>query len=246
VRGRPLLYNVFVTRWTEEIVDGIPIFRPSGAPDDLLVAFSGRGVVPPAEPSPTSFLARRFARALRLDGTPLVRATQVHGNRAVTVRESPAAGEAVDAGECDVLATPLSRVALAVQTADCVPILLASATAAAAAHAGWRGTARNAALAAVRALSDLGAEPARLRAWLGPSIGPCCYEIGDDVSARVNQAFSNPGELLIPRNGSLYFDLWDANARLLRELGVGEIEVAGLCTSDHTEDFYSWRRENGS
>lgn len=232
-----------MTPWTEEIVDGIPIFRPAGAPDGLLVAFSGRGVAPPAEPSPTSFLARRFARALRLDGTPIVRASQVHGDRAVTVRESPPAGEAADAGECDVLATRLPRVALAVQTADCVPILLASPAAVATAHAGWRGTARNAAGAAVRALADLGAEPARLRAWLGPSIGPCCYEVGGEVAAQFAGEF-----LRASYAGRFHLNVAAVNRAQLEAAGVPaeSISVHPACTKCGGEKFASYRRDGAA
>ena len=79
------------------------------APDGFLVAFSGRGVAPEDEPSPTRISRCRFARALALDGMPIVRATQVHGNRAVTVARRPAAATRRDAGECDVLATDAPR-----------------------------------------------------------------------------------------------------------------------------------------
>src|SRR5262249_8705174 len=153
-------------------------------PKGFLVAFSGRGMAPPGETSPTAHLARRLARALSLDGTPIVRATQVHGCRAVRIDQAPARGEARDAGECDVLATALAGVALAVQTADCVPIVLVSDAAVATAHAGWRGTAQNAAGAAVEAMRGLGADSGSIRAWLGPSIGPCCYEVGGEVAAQ--------------------------------------------------------------
>ncbi len=119
-------YNARVTgNWIEEESAGAWVFRPPDPPPGLLVAFSGRGAAPTEERSPTSYLARRFARTLAADGLPIVRATQVHGKRAVFVREAPGRDEVRDAGECDILATDLSGVALVVQTADCVPILLA-------------------------------------------------------------------------------------------------------------------------
>jgi YfiH family protein len=115
------------------------------------------------------------------------------------------------------------------------------------AHAGWRGTVEKVAANTVRAMIEaFGSEPGELIACIGPSIGPCCYEIGSDVSRRVEAAFTESDDLLIHRNGSIFLDLWGANARLLREEGVGEIEVAGICTADHTEDFYSWRRERAN
>lgn len=229
--------------WTEEGIGGLPVFRPAGLPPGLLAAFSGRGIAPPGEPAPTSLLARRLAGCLSLDGTPIVRATQVHGSRAVTIRQSPGAGEAVDAGECDILATPLPRVALAVQTADCVAILLASRTAVATVHAGWRGTARNAALAAVRSLADLGAPPASLRAWLGPSIGRCCYEVGGEVASRFAGEF-----LRASCGGRFHLDLAAVNRAQLEAAGVpaGAISAHTACTKCGGEKFASYRRDGAA
>jgi YfiH family protein len=228
--------------WREDLIDGIPVFRPTDLLPDLLVAFSGRGVAPADEPSPTSFLARRFARALSLDGTPIVRATQVHGNRAVTIRETPDPGPARDAGECDVLATALSGVALAVQTADCVSIVLAGGGAVATAHAGWRGTAGNAAAAAVRALEALGAAPDRLRAWMGPSVGSCCYEVGGEVAAQFAGEFVRASCA-----GRFRLDIAAVNRVQLEAVGVpaDQISAHPACTMCGGPKFASYRRDGG-
>ncbi|HEX7253123.1 MAG TPA: laccase domain-containing protein, partial [Thermoanaerobaculia bacterium] len=191
--------------WSERSWGGQLIFEPANVPSGLRVAFSGRGITPANEPSPTSYLARRFADALDLDGTPIVRATQVHGKNVSIVREPPAA-RVSDAGACDVLATALPGVAIAVQTADCVSILLAGENGVAAAHAGWRGTAQETASAAVAALRALGERPETVRAWLGPSIGACCYEVGAEVSDRFSEEFLRPGT-----EGRFFLDLAAAN-----------------------------------
>ena len=229
--------------WLEEEVGGVPIFRPAEAPSGLLVAFSGRGVAPPGEKSPTAFLASRLARALSLDGTPIVRATQVHGHRAVVVREAPARGAVDDAGECDVLATAHTGIALAVQTADCVPILLAGPGAVATAHAGWRGTAAGAASAAVRALGDLGAAPDSLRVWLGPSIGPCCYEVGGEVAAQFAGEFVRAS-----CGGPFRLDLPAVNRAQLEAAGVPRdaIAVHPACTKCGGEKYASYRRDGAA
>ncbi len=226
--------------WREETVRDVVMFRPEPFPADVLVAFSGRGVAPEGEPSPTRHLALRLARALALDGTPIVRATQVHGNRAVVVRNAPARGDATDAGECDVLATDLPGVALAVQTADCVPILLSSGTAIATAHAGWRGTAKNAAGSAVAALRDLGADPRTVRAWLGPSIGPCCYEVGGEVAAQFAGEF-----LRASCGGRFYLNLPAVNRAQLEAAGVPRENVSQhpACTRCGGEKYASYRRD---
>jgi hypothetical protein len=232
-----------VNLWREDLIDGIPVFRPKSLPADLLVAFSGRGMAPADEPSPTSFLARRFARALSLDGTPIVRATQVHGNRSVTIRETPDPGPARDAGPCDVLATALSGVALAVQTADCVPIVLAGSVAVATAHAGWRGTATNAAAAAVRALGALGAAPDRLRAWMGPSVGPCCYEVGGEVAAQFAGEF-----LRASCAGRFRLDIAAVNRAQLEAAGIpaDHISAHPACTKCGGPKFASYRRDGAA
>ena len=226
--------------WLEEKKDGVTVFRPVGATAGVLVAFSGRGAAPESEPSPTGFLGRGFAAALGLDGIPLVRATQVHGNRAVAIREKPAESEVHDAGECDVLATDLPGLGLIVQTADCVPIVLAGERAVGIVHAGWRGSAKNAAAAGVAALVALAERPVNLRAWLGPSIGACCYEVGGDVAAQF------AGELVRGRcGGGFLLDLRAANRAQLEAAGVPaeNISVHPSCTKCGGERFASYRRD---
>jgi YfiH family protein len=226
--------------WLEETKDGMTAFRPMDAPAGVLVAFSGRGAAPEGEPSPTGFLGRRFAAALGLPRIPLVRATQVHGDRAVAIRDTPAEREVQDAGECDALATQLPGVGLIVQTADCVPIVLAGRQAVGIVHAGWRGSAKNAAAAGVAALVALGEPPDRLRAWLGPSIGACCYEVGGEVAAQF------AGELVRGRcGGGFLLDLRAANRAQLEAAGVPaeNISVHPACTKCGGERFASYRRD---
>jgi YfiH family protein len=166
------------------------VFVAIDRPDGVIAAVSERGAAPPFTPSPTAVLARRFADSLGYPELPIVRATQVHGSRVIVVSETPAAREVVDAGECDALVTALPGVGLAVQTADCVPVLLAAEEAVAAVHAGWRGAATNVAGRAVAAFLALVSNRDGARAWIGPSIGPCCYEVGAEVAERFPGAFA--------------------------------------------------------
>jgi len=226
--------------WIEEESAGVRIFRPADPPPRTVIAFSGRGHAPDGEPTPTVFLARRLATALGLDQAPIAWAKQVHGATAATVRDEPALAASLHVGECDALATDRAGVALVVQTADCVPILLSGNGAVGAAHAGWRGSARNVAASAVDALRELGAEPASLRAWLGPSIGSCCYEVGGEVAAQFAGDFvrSNCG-------GGFRLDLRGVNVAQLVEAGVPReaIAVHPGCTKCGGEPFASWRRD---
>src|SRR6478672_129823 len=111
--------------WTEERHGDLLIFGPGRTPPGILLTVSARAAAPDGSPSPTAFLARRLAEALGLTGIPIVRATQVHGTAAVAVGERPPAGAVLDAGACDILLTTLPGMALVVQTADCVPVVLA-------------------------------------------------------------------------------------------------------------------------
>jgi YfiH family protein len=147
----------------------------------------------------------------------------------------------------DSLITNEPGIPLLLRYADCVPILFYDPThrAIGVAHAGWRGTVlKIAAKTAQKMVDAFGTRPHDLMACIAPSIGPCCYEVGDEVIARVRESFDNAHELLISTNGHIHFDLWQANAHQLRDLGIERIEIAQLCTAHHTDDFFSYRAEN--
>jgi polyphenol oxidase len=216
------------------------VFTARDAPDGVLAAVSLQGAAPPGTASPTSYLARRFAGELGVAKLPIVRATQVHGSRVVEVRERPPEAEAVDAGECDALVTRLSGVGLVVQTADCVPVILASSDAVGAVHAGWRGAAAGVARAAAESFLALASDHESVRAWLGPAIGACCYEVGEEVAGRF------PPELVRSRAGGKYdLDLPTAVRRQLETAGIppAEIMQPSGCTMCGGERFASYRRD---
>jgi polyphenol oxidase len=224
--------------WLEEVRDGVTVMRPSEAPAGVVVAFSGRGHAPESEETPTAWLSRRFSRALGLDGAPIHWAHQVHGADAVAVLAR--GRDTSNVGRCDALATALPGTALVVQSADCVPILLAGPAAIGAVHAGWRGSAKNVARQAVRALEGLGAPPSTLRAWIGPAIGPCCYEVGGEVAAQFAGEFLRSG-----CGGTHRLDLKRVNVAQLEEAGVpsASIAVHPACTKCGGEKFASYRRD---
>ena len=189
---------------------------------------------------------RRVADALGTRREHLVSPNQRHTTRAAAV--TPA-----DRGrvlpETDTLLTADADVPVLLRYADCTPILLYDPRRAAIAvvHSGWRGTVAGAVPAALRALAGhFGTRPEEVVAGVGPSIGPCCYEVGDEVIAAAREAFSD-AESLLPRNGNgrRHFDLWGANRYWLTEAGVRQVEVAEICTSCHQDDFFSYRGGKG-
>jgi YfiH family protein len=183
----------------------------------------------------------------------LMRIKQVHGRSVRVLRrgevgpqhlaECPAA-DAVVSNEPDLV--------LAVQTADCVPILIADRDTGvvAAIHAGWRGTNSNITGATVELLArEFGAKPSQLIAAIGPSIGPCCYTVGVEVVDAFRAAGATEAAIAHwfsrPEAGPLRLDLWEVNRDQLRDAGVKEehIHLARLCTQTHLDTFDSFRAE---
>jgi YfiH family protein len=144
---------------------------------------------------------------------------------------------------------------LGMRFADCVPILFNDPVrrAVGLAHAGWRGTVSNVAGSVAQTMiDDLGCRPKNITAMIGPSIGACCYQVGEDVIQAVEtvlpQKSSTDGDtqLFSHHNGRhAHFDLWEANHRQLEAAGVEQVIVAGLCTACHSDRFFSHRAEHG-
>lgn len=151
--------------------------------------------------------------------------------------------------KADIILTNRPEVTLYMRFADCVPTLLydQAAGVVGVAHAGWLGTVRGAATAAVKAMvRHYGSNPAAILAGIGPSIGPDHYEVGPEVVEQVRMAFDrdDPG-VIDRRDGRAYLDLWAANRHQLQRAGVERVEVAGICTACHLGDWYSHRAERG-
>lgn len=153
-------------------------------------------------------------------------------------------------GDTDALITNESGIFICVQTADCVPVLLydPEKKVVAAIHAGWKGTISKIARKTVQQMTEkFGCNPADIVAGIGPSIHMHAYEVGPEVVSAVEASFSNSAALLKPsmNEGRAYFDLWEANQTVLMESGIREenIELMGLCSFEHSDLFYSARRD---
>jgi YfiH family protein len=187
-------------------------------------------------------VAENWRRLEAETGLAFARVRQVHGARAVRL---DAAGPPEE--EADVVVSRTPGLAACVAVADCVPVLLADpeSGAVAAVHAGWRGTLARAAAEGVRALGrEAGSVPGRLLAAIGPSIGPCCYEVSEELAARF--AAELGAESVVP-GARPRLDLWAANVRVLLEAGLapGRIDVLRRCTSCERARFFSHRRDAG-
>jgi YfiH family protein len=180
---------------------------------------------------------QRISTALAAAGR-LLFLKQVHG---ASVRTAP--WEGTPAADAAIATAP--RLLLAIETADCLPALLVDPDRrrVAAAHAGWRGTAAGVVRAAVLALVEAGSDPGRLLAALGPAIGPCCYQVGDELLAAFGPAagrFFRPGP-----DGRSFLDLRAANRAQLLAAGVPESHIVTVdeCTACLADRYYSYRRD---
>ena len=189
-----------------------------------------------------------LARRAGIDRASLFTVTQVHGARVVEVGPG-AAPASVGRERADALVTSEVGPTLAVRTADCVPVLIAdpAGSAVGAAHAGWRGLVAGVLGATVAAVARLGrCRPADLVASIGPAIGPCCFEVGEEVAAAITEA-TGAGEAVVRPHGAPrpLVDLPLAARRSLEAAGLGpeRIEVVGLCTRCTPDRLHSYRRD---
>jgi YfiH family protein len=171
---------------------------------------------------------------------------QIHSSR-VVVADAPRREQPII--QADGIITRSTDVTLLMRFADCVPILGydPARRAIGIAHAGWKGTLDKTGPAMVEAMSShFGSRPKDIRIVLGPSIGPDHYEIGQDVISGVMDVFEGQAEAVLQhRNGQTSLDLWTANRLLLEGVGVEDIEIAGICTACHPDDWFSHRAEKG-
>jgi YfiH family protein len=197
--------------------------------EDLQVRFTGRGAA----------LSTAETVAILAPSSSVAWPRQTHS---ATVLEASVPG---CCGAGDAVLTRRPGLAAAVVTADCVPVLLADwrpAGAVAAVHAGWRGLVAGLLPCAVTRLRGA---PDFLVAWIGPAIGPCCYEVGEEVADRFESngllgAVQRPAEHR-PAGARPHLDLWQAAEIQLRAAGVGAIHSCRVCTRCD-ERLWSYRR----
>jgi purine-nucleoside/S-methyl-5'-thioadenosine phosphorylase / adenosine deaminase len=223
-----------------------------GASDRYRVAFSTRhggvsegafrslnlGIRTDDDPARVVENRKRLCAAVAADADGATMAWQRHG--ATVARAQPRGivtpGTVFD--HCDGLWSDERGRTMLLLTADCLPIAIARTDdrrpALAILHAGWRGLLAGIVAAGVRVLGG-----GRLGAVIGPGIGPCCYDVGEEVASSFREAFGDD----VLREGRL--DLWTSAERALRAAGVGSVDRFDLCTSCDGGRFFSHRRDRG-
>ena len=191
---------------------------------------------------------RRFLQAIGATTSTIITARQTHSTERFMVEDiEQARGPQPD---CDAMTTDIAQALLAIQTADCLPVLIADPVtgAMAAVHAGWRGTAGR---ITERTIADLmmlhGMDARDAIAALGPAACVECYEVGEDVISRYRESFGYWKKLFanFKENGKAHLDVRRANIQQLLFCGFTEdrIHAADYCTMHQTDLFFSYRRE---
>jgi len=180
----------------------------------------------------------RVASVLGVEATAIAMVDQVHGE--VVLVANDGGGVLRPVGQGDGLVCTRRGHGVAVRVADCVPILMACQDGVAAVHAGWRGTAAAIVCRAVEALCETcGVLPGDLVVAIGPCIGPCCYQVGEEVVVGIGQHLERK-RFVVGRSDPPRVDLALANRLMLEAVGVSDIECLDCCTRCDPR-FYSHR-----
>ena len=191
-----------------------------------------------------------LARSLDIELRQLVRLRQVHSAGVIEFERGDSPAQIFDAWpQADAAITRDADLGLSVRAADCVPALILDprTNAVGAVHAGWRGTAAGAAVATVEAMSrSFGSRPSDLIAAVGPSIGPCCYEVGPELREQFSR--HDRAESWFTGDERPRLDLWKATRDQLEAAGLqtSNVHVCGLCTAHHPGVFHSYRRDGAT
>ena len=191
------------------------------------------------DPAAVAANRKRLANTIGLADDRIIWMNQVHGDRVMTIA-GPRSGAV---GDTDALVTATPRLALAVVTADCVPLLLADARAGvvAAVHAGRVGAQKGVVVRAVETMLATGARTEDISALLGPAVSGANYEVPEAMAAAVEATL--PGSRTTSSRGTAALDLRAGIARQLRELGIEAIDSDPRCTVDDPM-LFSHRRQN--
>jgi YfiH family protein len=230
-----------------------PVAPPDGSSGSKETLATSVEAVPAPPLAPHHQAWRQAAASLGAEIEQVMRIKQVHGRTVRVLRRGDSSTQEYERRpEADAIVSNQADLVLAVQVADCVPLLMADrrSGAAAAVHAGWRGTCAGIAGAAIGAMTrEFGTRPADLVVAIGPSIGACCYEVGSELLDAFRAAGADEAEIarwFAPAaGGKLRLDLWAANRDQIHAAGVRDdhILLSRLCTQTHAGIFDSFRAD---
>jgi len=198
----------------------------------------------------------KLAKSLNIPLQSFTISNQVHGTHISIVGQAERGSGATNIftalKENDAMITNQENICLLIFVADCVPVLLydREKKIIGLIHAGWEGTIGLITQKTVSLLQSYwDCRPQDIICAIGPSIGPCCYQVGPEVVDKVRKTFPKNDYLVqaIAKDGRGYLNLWEANKIQLLDCNIPEknIEVAGLCTCCHSDIFFSSRKDSG-
>lgn len=176
-------------------------------------------------------------------------AKQVHGTDVAVLTSKNISS--INIGEKDGLLTDLKGIVLCTYHADCVPIYYydSEKSVVGVAHAGWKGTLNNINKVMIGEMTNtFKCDLAKIKVAIGPSIGPCCYEIGHDVEELFRDTYPNYPDIILEKENKIYLDLWKVNYINLLNIGLNKenLYLGHKCTSCNVDKLYSYRKEKGT
>lgn len=190
-----------------------------------------------------------MSKVMDIPAEKIYRAKQVHGRDILVIKDQDYKNILKE--EKDGFITNVPGIALATYHADCVPIYFfdTERDVIGLAHAGWKGTLNNISKAIIESMvKDFNSKVEDIIVGIGPSIGVCCYEVGQDLIKLFSEKYSNNIHIFIEKDEKIYLDLWKVNKINLIELGIKEENIyhSNICTSCRTDKLYSYRKEKGT
>lgn len=191
---------------------------------------------------------RTVSKKYGIDFDKITYNSQIHSDIVRVVSED----EISKVKEGDSLVTSMENVALLLFTADCVPIVFYDEVSIGASHCGWRGTYSELAEKTLKKMVELGSKVENIKVVIGPAIGVCCYEVGEDLAEKFYVLLKSRGILeesinrCIIRGDKPHLDLLEINKVLLVNAGVlpENIESLNICTSCNSDKFFSYRKDD--
>ena len=188
---------------------------------------------------------------LDIEEVNIIHLRQIHSNHIEIIDKNIENYSSIIGKEGDGLITNISNLALMTYHADCVPIYFIDTNKKkiGLAHGGWRGSFDNISGKMVETfIKNFNTDPQDLLVGIGPSIGPCCYEVSRNLGEDFLKKYRSFNEIIIKKQNKVYLDLWRLNYLQLKSAGVLENNIINskACTSCNVDEFYSYRRENGT
>lgn len=226
-----------------EKIDGKRILK-SDLIKDVEAFFTTREICLKSQEFDTTENKKIIAKYLNISPENLISPTQTHSANidvAIETRQNYPDTDALILTEKDL--------GIFLNFADCTPVILydKKQNIGAIAHAGWRGTAQKIAPLTVEKMgTNFNSKPKDIIAIIGPAIGFCCYNVGEEVYEKLKATVKNFDELSEIREGNIFVDLKNINKRQLEEIGIQEIDVCPYCTVCDNDKFFSYRNENAT